>query len=98
MSSTVLDNEIVAEELLANKINNFFSSITSEITPLEPESVVWQHGISNVNTQLAIDEESVFNKLTDMCASKSSGIDGIPNWVLKNYACSYINIACRLDL
>ena len=32
-------NEIVGGEVLANKINDFFISITSEITPLQPESV-----------------------------------------------------------
>ena len=32
MSSMVLDNEIVDGEVLANKINDFFTSITSEIT------------------------------------------------------------------
>lgn len=86
MSSMVLDNEIVAGEVLANKID-FFTPITSEITPLQPESAVWQYGISYVHSQFVIDEESEFNKLTDICASKSPGPDGIPNWVLKHYAC-----------
>ena len=28
----------------------------------------------------------MFNKLSDICVSKSLGSDGIPNWVLKHYA------------
>ena len=33
----VLDNEIVTGDALANKINDFFTSITNEVTPLQPE-------------------------------------------------------------
>ena len=88
ISSMVLDNEIVVGNVLANKINDFFISITNEITPFQPESTESQFEFneSNIHPQFIIDEESVYNKLSDICVSKSSGSDGIPNWVLKHYA------------
>ena len=37
--SMVLDNEILTGDVLANKINDFFTSITSEIILLRPEPI-----------------------------------------------------------
>ena len=73
ISSMVLDNEIVVGNVLANKINDFFISITNEITPLQPESTESQFEFneSNIHPQFIIDEESVYNKLSDICVSKS---------------------------
>ena len=70
----VLDNEIVVGNVLANKINDFFISITNEITPLQPESTESQFEFneSNIHPQFIIDEESVYNKLSDICVSKST--------------------------
>ena len=68
----VLDNEIVVGNVLANKINDFFIiSITNEITPLQPESTKSQFEFneSNIHPQFIIDEESVYNKLSDICVS-----------------------------
>ena len=39
-----------------------------------------------IEPQFIIDEESVFDKLSNVSTSKSLGSDGIPNWVLKDYA------------
>ena len=36
ISSMVLDKEILDGDVLANKINDFFTSITNEIIPLQP--------------------------------------------------------------
>ena len=33
----VPDNEIVTGDALANRINDFFTFITNEVTPLQPE-------------------------------------------------------------
>ena len=84
----VLDNEILTRDVLENKINDFFTSITSEIIPLRPEPIENQFEFNEcyIHPQFIIDEESVFNKLSDICVSKSLGPDGIPNWVLKHYA------------
>ena len=84
----VLDDEILTGDVLANKINDFFTSITNEIIPLQPEPIENQFEFNEcyIHPQFIIDEESVFNKLSDICVSKSLGSDGIPNWVLKHYA------------
>ena len=88
ISSMVLDNETLTGDVLANKINDFFTSITNEIIPLRPEPIENQFEFNEcyIHPQFIIDEESVFNKLSDICVSKSLGPDGIPNWVLKHYA------------
>ena len=88
ISSMVLDDEILTGDVLVNKINDFFTSITNEIIPLQPESIENQFEFNEcyIHPQFIVDEESVFNKLSDICVSKSLGSDGIPNWVLKHYA------------
>ena len=88
ISSMVLDDEILTGDVLANKINDFFTSITNEIIPLQPEHIENQFEFNEcyIHPQFIIDEESVFNKLSDICVSKSLGSDGISNWVLKHYA------------
>ena len=88
ISSMVLDNEILTGDVLANKINDFFTSINNEIIQLRPEPIENQFEFNEcyIHPQFIIDEESVFNKLSDICVLKSLGPDGIPNWVLKHYA------------
>ena len=84
----VLDNEIVTGDALANKINDFFTSIANEVTPLQPELSENQFEFNEcyIKPQFIIHEESVFDKLSNISISKSLGSDGIPNWVLKDYA------------
>ena len=55
----VLDNEIVTGDALANKINDFFTSITNEITPLQPEPSENQFEFNEcyIESQFIIDEE-----------------------------------------
>ena len=88
ISSMVLDKEILDGDVLANKINDFFTSITNEIIPLQPGPIKDQFEFNEcyIHPLFLIDKESVFNKLSDICISKSLGSDGIPNWVLKHYA------------
>ena len=84
----ILDYGIVSGDVLTNRINDFFTSITNEITLLQPVPTENQFEFNEwyIHPQFIIDEESVFNKLSDICVSKSLGSDGIPNWVLKHYA------------
>ena len=84
----VLDDEILTGDVLANKINDFFTSITNEIIPLQPEPIENQFEFNEcyIHPQFIIDKESVFNKLSDIFVSKSLGSHGIPNCVLKHYA------------
>ena len=82
----ILDNGIVSGDVLTNRINDFFTSITNEITLLQPVPIENQFKFNEcyIHPQFIIDEESVFNKLSDICVSKSLGSDGIPNWILKH--------------
>ena len=84
----VLDNETVTGNTLTNKINDFFTSITNDVTPLQPEPSDNQFEFNEcyIEPQFIIDKESVFRKLSNISISKSLGSDGIPNWVLKDYA------------
>ena len=84
----ILGNEIVTGDILANKINDFFTSITNEVIPLQPEPSENQFKFNEycIEPQFIIDEESVFDKLSNISILKSLGSDGIPNWVLKDYA------------
>ena len=84
----VLDHEIVTGDALTNKINDFFTSITNEVTPLQPEPSENQFEFNEcyIESQFIFDEESVFDELFNISISKSLGSDGIQNWVLKDYA------------
>ena len=64
----VVDNEIVTGDALANKINDFFTSITNEVTPLQPEPSENQFKFNEcyIEPQFIIDEESVFDKLSNI--------------------------------
>ena len=55
----------VTGDALANKINDFFTSITNEVTPLQPEPSENQFEFSEcyIEPQFIIDEESVFDSL-----------------------------------
>ena len=80
----ILGNEIVTGDTLANKINDFLTSITNEVTPLQPEPSENQFKFNEycIEPQFIIDEESVFDKLSNISILKSLGSDGIPNCVL----------------
>ena len=76
----IVDNEIVTGDALANKINNFFTSITNEATPLQPEPSKNQFEFNEcyIELRFIIDKESVFDKLSsNISISKSLGSDGI---------------------
>ena len=84
----VLDNESVTGDALANKINDFFTFSTNEVTPLQPEPSKNQFEFNEcyIEPQFIIDEEREFDKLSNVSISKSLGSEGIPNWLLKDYA------------
>ena len=77
---------IVTGDALANRINKFFTSITNQVTSLQPEPSENQFAFNECYFELRfiIDEESVYDNLCNIL--KSLGSDGIPNWVLKDYA------------
>ena len=53
----VLDDEILTGDVLANKINDFFTSITNEIIPLQPEPIENQFELNEcyIHPQFIID-------------------------------------------
>ena len=79
---------ILTGKALVAKINNIFSSVTQDIAPLqlnlEPKEIPVSQ--ANILRKHIISEDDLFKKLSPIRLSKSSGPDGIPNWVLKLYA------------
>ena len=65
----------VTGDALANKINDFFTSTTNDVTPLQPEPSENQFEFNEcyIESQFIIDEESVFDKLSNISSSKSLG-------------------------
>ena len=66
-------------KLLANKINDFFVSLTDQFTPLTGDSPP-----SLVPQELLVSNEEVFRSLTFNVA-KAVGPDNIPNKLFKNF-------------
>ena len=66
---------------LANKINDFFISLTDHFTPLSP-------GASplSVPHNLFVSENEVYSSLSSLQVSKAVGPDNIPNKLLKEFA------------
>ena len=73
ISSMVLDHEIVTGDALTNKINDFFTSNTNEVTPLQPEPSENQFEFNEcyIEPQFIVDQESVFDKLSNISISKA---------------------------
>ena len=68
---------------MANNMNSFLQSMSSDLQPLDPPSVVES---VEVPSEFIIDRVTVEKKLLDTKVSKAPGPDGIPNWVLHDHA------------
>ena len=68
-------------KLLANKINDFFVSLTDHFTPLTGDSPP-----SLVPQELFVSNEEVFRSLSSLNVAKAVGPDNIPNKQLKDFA------------
>ena len=68
-------------KLLANKINDFFVSLTDHFTPLTGDSPP-----SLVPQELFVSNEEVFRSLSSLNVAKAVGPDNIPNELLKDFA------------
>ena len=70
------------DEALSDKINKAFVSVLEKYCPLPAEF--------RVNTDddepKSVTEETVVKKLKEICISRSSGPDNLPNWMLKEFA------------
>ena len=72
--------DTVNTKLLANKINDFFVSLTDHFTLLTrdfPPSLVPQ--------ELFVSNEEVFRSLSSLNVAKAEGPDNIPNKLLKDF-------------
>lgn len=83
-----MDDEILNGKLLANKINDAFTSVTQEMSPLKQSSTETQVESSQflILPEYILSEENVYHKLAAVSSSKSPGPDETPNWVLKDNA------------
>ncbi len=68
---------------LSNKINNVFINVIQNYVPLSEDTAVIVH---NDETPIIVTESTIARKLQEISTSRSSGPDGISNWVLKTYS------------
>ena len=73
--------DTVNTKLLANKINDFFVSLTDHFTLLTRDSPP-----SLVPQELFVSNEEVFRSLSSLNVAKAEGPDNIPNKLLKDFA------------
>ena len=73
--------DTVNTKLLANKINDFFVSLTDHFTLLTRDSPP-----SLVPQELFVSNEEVFRSLSSLNIAKAEGPDNIPNKLLKDFA------------
>ncbi len=71
-------------EELANKINQFLHSVNSHFKPLQEED--YTHGPHEIPSKFIISVEQVEQRLCQLNPRKGEGPDGIPTWLLREYA------------
>ena len=80
LNSLYLDS--LSPRELANKVNAAFTEPMKDFQPL----VCPPSAKNNTSDVLQVSEFSVFNSLQQLNPNKSSGPDGVPNWLLREYA------------
>ena len=70
-------------QLLADQINKFFQSISNDLPPLQPASTTMA---LDVPSQYIVSIESMESCLSQIKIHKAPGPDGVPNWVLRDFA------------
>jgi hypothetical protein len=68
-------------ESLANKMNDFFVSLTDHFTPLSQPTPPME-----IPEEFLVTESEVFKALASLQISKAIGPDNIPNRILKDFA------------
>lgn len=88
LSTFVADNRVVTGKAFADGIDDIFVPLTKEIRTLDSIFVDDQLEGANLSIlpEFIIREEDLYHKLSFISTCKSSGPDGIRNWVLKFYA------------
>ena len=77
---------------LCDNINNFFVSISDDLTPLGPRNT----SESVVPDNLIISEQDVEECLMGLDIKKAPGPDGIPTWLLRDMTCILSKPICHL--
>ena len=68
---------------LADEINEFFRSISEDLPPINPPAVSISEPVLD---QFIVSVDSVEKQLMSTKIHKAPGPDGIPNWVLRDFA------------
>lgn len=81
----LLNEEMPSCQLLAEKYNNFLTSLTADFTPLSVGNTAGNTS-SDVPHQFRVTVKQAQNALESVKINKAVGADGIPNRVLKEFA------------
>ena len=92
LTSLLHPNLVCDKESLAENINSAFVNIMNDYLPLSDCIRVEMAD----DRPISVTEHSVARKLLELNASRASGPDNLPNWVLKNFA--YILAAPIADI
>lgn len=71
---------------MSTRISDFFYSVTADMTPLDPRGTYHASVDCTVPARYTISVQQVQKQLESINTRKARGPDGIPNWVLKEYA------------
>ena len=82
LTSLLHRNLVFDKESLAENINSVFVNIMNDYLPLSDCIRVEMSD----DRPISVTEQSVARKLLELNASRASGRDNLPNWVLKNFA------------
>ncbi len=69
--------------ILVEKINYFFSSISSDLAPIDHPKLEKELDISS---KYLVTVEQMEKRLMDIKLNKFIGPDGIPNWIVRDFA------------
>ena len=80
---SIMKNEVkCTDQELVDKVNEAFVSVTKDYLPLANDVCVSLED----DVPITVTDTSVTRKLRQISASKASGPDNLPNWLLKEYA------------
>ncbi|CAB4022248.1 Hypothetical predicted protein [Paramuricea clavata] len=93
LTSLLHPNLVCDKESLAENINSAFVNIMNDYLPLMSDCIRVEMADDR---PISVTEHSVARELLELNASRASGPDNLPNWVLKNFA--YILAAPTADI
>ena len=81
---------------LASKINDFLQSVTSDFVPISQQDDFTNGSSPSVPDNRIISVADVQTKLNKINIKKATGPDNIPDWILRDGACSLAGPTCAL--